>query len=112
MMSAVKTISETNIPGMSLVHRGKVRDVYQVSEEQFLLVATDRISAFDCIMPNPIPLKGIVLTQISKFWFNKLGHLTDQHLITADFDEMPAIIKQNEELRGRSTLVKKTSVFP
>jgi phosphoribosylaminoimidazole-succinocarboxamide synthase len=111
-MSAVQTVSETNISDLSLVHRGKVRDVYQVNESQFLLVATDRISAFDCVMPTPIPNKGIVLTQLSKFWFAKLGNLTAHHLITADFDEMPENIRQHEELRGRSTLVKKTKVFP
>lgn len=111
-MSAVKTVSETNISDLSLIHRGKVRDVYQVNESQFLLVATDRISAFDCVMPTPIPNKGIVLTQLSNFWFGKLGHLTAHHLITADFDEMPDVIRRYEELRGRSTLVKKTKVFP
>lgn len=111
-MSAVKTILETNISGLQLVHRGKVRDVYQVNEQQFLLVATDRISAFDCVMPSPVPNKGVVLTQLSNFWFSRLGHLTNHHLITADFDKMPENICQNEELRGRSMLVKKTKVFP
>lgn len=111
-MSAVKTVSETNISGLSLVHRGKVRDVYQVNRSQFLLVATDRISAFDCVMPTPIPNKGIVLTQLSRFWFEYLNGVTANHLITASFDEMPENIRQNEELRGRSTLVKKTKVFP
>lgn len=108
----MKTVLETNISGLELVHRGKVRDVYQVNEHQFLLVASDRISAFDCVMPTPIPNKGKVLTQTSNFWFSRLGHLTDHHLITADFDKMPEIIRQNEELRGRSMLVKKTKVFP
>lgn len=111
-MSAVKTILETNISTLQLVHRGKVRDVYQVSEQQFLLVATDRISAFDCVMPTPVPNKGVVLTQLSKFWFSQLGHLTNHHLITADFDKMPENIHENDELRGRSMLVKKTKVFP
>ena len=111
-MSAVKTVTETNIPDLSFVHRGKVRDVYQVNEKQFLLVATDRISAFDCVMPTPIPNKGRVLTQLSKFWFGRLGHLTEHHLITADVDKMPEKISQNVELRGRSMLVKKTKVFP
>jgi phosphoribosylaminoimidazole-succinocarboxamide synthase len=110
-MSAVKTILETNISALNLVHRGKVRDVYQVSEQQFLLVATDRISAFDCVMPTPVH-KGTVLTQISDFWFARLGHLTNHHLLTADFAKMPENISQNEELRGRSMLVKKTKVFP
>ncbi len=111
-MSAVQTVTETNLPGLSLVHRGKVRDVYQLNETQLLLVATDRISAFDCVMPTPIPNKGKVLTQLSKFWFSRLGPLTEHHLITADFTEMPQEIRQNEELHGRSMLVKKTKVFP
>jgi len=111
-MSAVKTVTETNLPGLQLVHRGKVRDVYKLNDNQLLLVATDRISAFDCVIPTPIPYKGEVLTALSKFWFGRLGHLTKHHLITADFGQMPDEIKKAEELRGRSMLVKKTEVFP
>lgn len=111
-MSAAKTVTETNLSGLSLVHRGKVRDVYQVNEKQLLLVATDRISAFDCVLPTPIPYKGEVLTTLSRFWFTQLDHLTDHHLITGNFDKMPENIRQHEELRGRSMLVKKTEVFP
>lgn len=111
-MSAVKTVSETNASGLKLVHRGKVRDVYQVGDEELLLVATDRISAFDCILPTPIPYKGTILTALSAFWFGRLKDVTDNHLLTVDFDEMPAIVRQTEELRGRSTMVKKTEVFP
>ncbi len=111
-MTAVKTVSETNIAGLPLINRGKVRDVYDFKDEKLLLVATDRISAFDCVMPTPIPHKGTVLTQISKFWFEFLNDVTKNHLIIADFEKMPQIIRQNEELRGRSMLVKKTKVFP
>ncbi len=111
-MTSVKTVSETNISSLPLIHRGKVRDVYEAANNQLLLVATDRISAFDCVMPTPIPLKGRVLTQISKFWFEYLRQVTKNHLITADFENMPESIRENEELRGRSTLVKKTKVFP
>ncbi len=111
-MSAVKTVSETNAQNLPLVHRGKVRDVYQVNDRQLLLAATDRISAFDCVMPTPIPGKGEILTRLSAFWFERLQHLTPNHFITADNEKMPAAIRQNEELRGRSTLVKKTRVFP
>ena len=107
-----KTVSETNLPGLSLIHRGKVRDVYQFGDQWILLVATDRISAFDCVIPTTIPRKGEVLTTISRFWFERLGQFANHHLITADFDAMPGIIRQNEELRGRSMLVKKTKVFP
>lgn len=111
-MSAVRTVSETNATNLPLVHRGKVRDVYQVSERQLLLVATDRISAFDCVMPTPIPRKGQILTALSAFWFERLRHLTPHHLITADFDKMPETVRQTEDFRGRSMLAKKTKVFP
>ena len=109
-MSAV--ISVTNVVGLPLVHRGKVRDVYKVDDDKLLLVATDRLSAFDCILPTPIPHKGAVLTTLSAFWFVRLQHLTEHHLITADVDDIPELIGQNEDLRGRSMLVKKTKVFP
>ncbi|MCY7377585.1 MAG: phosphoribosylaminoimidazolesuccinocarboxamide synthase [Pyrinomonadaceae bacterium] len=111
-MSAARTVSETNADGLTLVHRGKVRDVYQIGDDRLLLVATDRISAFDCILPTAIPNKGKILTQLSAFWFARLNDLTRNHLITADFDEMPEIVRQTEDFRGRSTLVKKTKVFP
>lgn len=111
-MSAFNTVTETNLSELHLIHRGKVRDVYQVNDKQLLLVATDRISAFDCVMPTPIPDKGIILTQLSKFWFSRLGHLTDHHFLNADFDKMPEVVQKNKELRGRATLVKKTKVFP
>ncbi len=107
-----ETVSETNILNLTLIHRGKVRDVYQVNDEQLLLVATDRISAFDCVMPNQISRKGEVLTKISAFWFEKLRKITANHLITTDFNEMPEKIKKYPELKERSSLVKKTLVFP
>jgi phosphoribosylaminoimidazole-succinocarboxamide synthase len=105
-------VLKTDILGLNLVHRGKVRDVYQVDENHFLLVATDRISAFDCISPTPIYRKGEVLTQISAFWFNKFSEIINHHLITVDFDQMPDVINANTELKGRSMLCKKTKVFP
>jgi phosphoribosylaminoimidazole-succinocarboxamide synthase len=111
-MMAVKTVSHTNVKELSLTHRGKVRDVYKINSKHLLLVATDRISAFDCILPNPIPYKGAVLTALSTFWFKRLGHLIEHHLITSDFDKMPETVRQYPELRGRSMLTKKTKVFP
>lgn len=111
-MSGSISVTETNIASLKLVHRGKVRDVYEFDSETLLLVATDRISAFDCVMPTPIPLKGTILTQLSSFWFSRLSGLAKNHLITSTFDEMPASIRENEELRGRSTLVQRTNVFP
>ncbi len=112
-MTAPETVTETNFAQLKLVSRGKVRDIYEVSDKALLLVTTDRISAFDCILPTPIEQKGFVLTALSQFWFAFLQHLTDNHLITADIEKMPEAVRQNAaELRGRSMLVKKTRVFP
>ena len=111
-MTGASTVSETSIPDIQLVQRGKVRDVYQVDESRYLLVATDRISAFDCILPTPIERKGAVLTAISAFWFDLLSDIVPNHLITTDTREMPGSLATEGELRGRSMLVKKTKVFP
>lgn len=111
-MIATSTVSETSFSDLMLVHRGKVRDVYAIGNDQLLLVATDRISAFDCILPTPIEKKGSVLTALSTFWFDRLGDITGHHLITADFGLMPEMVQRHEDLRGRSVLVKKTKVFP
>lgn len=111
-MSTAQTVSETELPGLALIHRGKVRDVYQIDKDRLLLVATDRISAFDCVMPTPIPFKGRVLTEISAFWFKKLAAAQQNHLITAEFAEMPEAINRHGNLEGRSMLVEKTEVYP
>lgn len=112
-MTAVAPVVETSLSDLKLIKRGKVRDVYQVDEDRLLLVATDRISAFDCVIPTPIERKGEVLTALSEFWFTKLARLVPNHLITTRIEEMPpAVQKHADELRGRSMLVKKTEVFP
>ncbi len=112
-MTASGTVTETNYDRLELINRGKVRDIYRVDDKTLLLVTTDRISAFDCILPTAIPKKGFVLTAISQFWFEFLRPVTDHHLITADIDQMPDAVRENsDELRGRSMLVKKTEVFP
>jgi phosphoribosylaminoimidazole-succinocarboxamide synthase len=108
------TVSETSLAGLRLVRRGKVRDVYAVDEERFIIVATDRISAFDCILPTQIARKGEVLTALSSFWFARLGHITRNHLLTTNIEEMPESVRSLDapELRGRSMLVRRTEVFP
>lgn len=111
-MQASPAVIETQIPELQLFHRGKVRDVYLVDDDTLLLVATDRLSAFDCVLPTPIRNKGIVLTKLSAFWFRKLEKITSHHMITAEFDEMPAEVRKHEELRDRSMLVRRTEVFP
>ena len=112
-MVSTTLITETLLTDLPLVRRGKVRDVYAVDEEHLLIVATDRISAFDCVLPTPILHKGIVLTQISRFWFTRLAHLSPHHLVTTKIEEMPLIVrKYAHALRGRSMLVRRAAVFP
>ncbi len=106
----VDSVLETNYEGLQLVHRGKVRDMYSISghDDKLLMVATDRISAFDVVI-DAIPGKGKVLTQLSLFWFDLLGDVVDNHLITANVDEYPESCKPYAaELDGRSMLVHKT----
>lgn len=98
---------ESDLPGLTLVRRGKVRDVYAVDEERLLIVATDRISAFDVILGSGIPDKGRVLTQISLFWFRFLADIPN-HLISTNVDEYPEGIREyREQLEGRSMLVRR-----
>jgi phosphoribosylaminoimidazole-succinocarboxamide synthase len=112
-MACVAPVVETTLADLKLVRRGKVRDVYAVDEDRLLIVATDRISAFDSVSPTPIERKGEVLTALSRFWFAKLGHVVPNHLLTTNIDEMPEIVRGHaNELRGRSMLVRRTEVFP
>ena len=95
-----------------MFRRGKVRDVYAI-EDKLLIVTTDRISAFDVVLPNPIPYKGAVLTAFSVFWFDFLKDVVDNHLITTYVDEFPEPLSRNQDqLQGRSMLVVRTEVFP
>ena len=106
------SVIRTEFKNLELIHRGKVRDLYQV-EDKLLMVATDRISAFDVVMDDPIANKGKVLTKLSLFWFDFLGDILPNHLITADVDKYPSACQLYlEELRGRSMLVKKAKPLP
>jgi phosphoribosylaminoimidazole-succinocarboxamide synthase len=108
----MKTITQTNFPDLKKISQGKVRDIYDLGEH-LLIVATDRISAFDVVLPNAIPHKGFVLTQISKFWFQKMSSLMPNHLISVEVADFPASChKYKEELEGRSMLVKKAKPLP
>ena len=106
-------IQETNLPGINLLSRGKVRDIYAVADDNLLIVATDRISAFDVILGAGIPDKGRVLTQLSCFWFERFKDLLPTHFLTADLASYPAELQAfADQLEGRSMLVKKTQPFP
>ncbi|HTA44899.1 MAG TPA: phosphoribosylaminoimidazolesuccinocarboxamide synthase [Bryobacteraceae bacterium] len=105
-------LTSTSLPGIERVASGKVRDVYKVGDD-LLIVATDRISAFDCILPQGIPGKGRVLTQMSLFWFDLLRGSTPNHLITADVNAFPASLHPyRDQLEGRSMLVKRCRMEP
>ena len=105
----VVTRSSLRLP---LLRRGKVREVYEVGADRLLLVASDRVSAFDVVMAEPIPRKGAVLTQLSTFWFKKLGHLGPSHFLTADVDDIvrdvPSLDADRAAIAGRSMLVRRT----
>ena len=101
---------ETELDGVKLVNRGKVRDVYDLGDA-LLFVATDRLSAFDVVMPNGIPRKGEVLTRISLFWFDFLKNVPN-HLISADVTSRPELVKYAADLQGRSIIVRKAKIFP
>jgi phosphoribosylaminoimidazole-succinocarboxamide synthase len=106
-VNSEKIILNTELPGIEEHARGKVRDVYRV-DGQLLIVATDRISAFDYILPTGIPDKGRVLTQLSIFWFDFLRAVTPTHFLSADVDEYPAVLRPfRDQLEGRSMLVKR-----
>ena len=105
-------VIKTEFKELNLIHRGKVRDLYEV-EDKLLMVATDRISAFDVVMDDPVPNKGKVLTKLSLFWFDFLGDILPNHLITAEVEKYPSVCAPYlEELRGRSMLVKKAKPLP
>jgi phosphoribosylaminoimidazole-succinocarboxamide synthase len=110
--SSDTVLLETSIPYLKLHNKGKVREIFEI-DDNLLLVATDRISAFDVILPNGIPHKGKVLTLMSEFWFELTRELTENHLITTSIDEIDKITKEDKDLlRGRSMLVKKVDVIP
>ncbi len=112
-MNVNDVLIESRCPALTLVARGKVRDVYQVDDKSLLFVATDRLSAFDVVMTNGIPGKGRVLTQLSLWWFQLLGDVCPNHLITADLQRMPASVRQySDQLNGRAMLVERLRILP
>jgi phosphoribosylaminoimidazole-succinocarboxamide synthase len=114
-MTMTNSLLKTDCPDLELVHRGKVRDMYAIEghEDKLLMVATDRISAYDVVMDTAIPGKGKILTQLSLFWFELLGDVVENHLISAEVEEYPEVChRYRDQLAQRSMLVKKTSPLP
>jgi phosphoribosylaminoimidazole-succinocarboxamide synthase len=106
------------LPELLFLRRGKVRDIYEVDQDHLLIVATDRISAFDCILPNEIPRKGEVLTRLSQFWFERSAGLVENHLVTIDVEQFPDALRRRlsadslARLDGRSMLARRADVVP
>ena len=110
-----RAIITTDCPDLTLLHRGKVRDMYAIPghDDKLLMVATDRISAFDVVMAEPVPGKGRMLTSISLFWFKLLSDIMPNHLISADLVDFPEVCRQyRDQLEGRSMLVRRSKVVP
>ena len=101
------TISETHVPGAQLFRRGKVRDVYEAGNGNLVMAASDRLSAFDVVLPTPIPQKGRVLTQLSNFWFEKMRSLIPNHIVETKLEHFPEPFRSARNLEGRAVLVKK-----
>ena len=101
-------VTSTSLPGFKLHSRGKVRDIYDVDDDTLLIVTTDRMSAFDVILDQPIPWKGVILNQLTLFWMEKFAHLIPNHIIESDVDKYPAALQPfKDQLAGRSVLAKK-----
>ncbi len=110
-MSATKPLHETNLKSLKFLHRGKVRDLYEVDAGRMLIIQTDRLSAFDVILPTPIPGKGRVLTAMSNFWFRKLGHVIPNHLLEVA-PESVVSAGEREQVEGRAFVVRKLKPLP
>ena len=109
----MKVVVKTDISAYPPLSRGKVRDIYNVDEKTLLIVTTDRMSAFDVIMNEPIPYKGVILNQITLFWMEKFKHIIPNHLLESDVNRFPAeLAPWKDELEGRSVLVRKASPLP
>ena len=106
------SVFETHITSLPLIARGKVRDIYAVDEQHMLIVTTDRLSAFDVIMPTPIPQKGVILTQVANFWFDLLQDVIPNHLSTLTLDDLPLSAAEKAPLQGRSIIVKRLKPLP
>jgi phosphoribosylaminoimidazole-succinocarboxamide synthase len=103
---------ESRLTGLKKIHQGKVRDIYDVDAHHLLIVTTDRLSAFDVVLPDPIPFKGTVLTQISLFWFEKTRHMVANHTTGVKIEDIVADPKERAQLAGRAMVVKKLTPLP
>jgi len=108
----MSALHESNLSSLKLLHRGKVRDLYAIDDQHLLIVQTDRLSAFDVILPNPVPGKGQVLTTLSNFWFEKLGHVIPNHLSGIAPEEVVKTDADRAQIKGRAFVVKRLKALP
>ncbi|CAA9890642.1 Phosphoribosylaminoimidazole-succinocarboxamide synthase [Candidatus Methylobacter favarea] len=111
-MNAPQALYESALSSLTLRNRGKVRDIYDIDEKHMLIVATDRLSAFDVILPDPVPGKGCVLTRISNFWFEKLKHVLPNHLTSIPLEQVVPDAAERAQIEGRAVVVKKMKPLP
>ena len=111
-MKSPLTVHETNLSGLPLLHRGKVRDVYAIDADSLLIVATDRLSAFDVVLPDPIPGKGTMLNRISNFWFERTRHVVPNHLLAKPLEAVVPDAAERAPLVGRSVVARRLQALP
>ncbi len=107
-----QALYKIEIPGLNKIYSGKVRELFELGDDRMLMVATDRISAFDYILPTPVPEKGIILTRMSLFWFDYLKDTMDNHILEGDFSRFPESLQKLTSLRDRSVIVRKVRRLP
>jgi phosphoribosylaminoimidazole-succinocarboxamide synthase len=112
MSTIPATLYKSEISSLSLINSGKVRDIYAIDDEHMLIVTTDRISAFDVILPDPIPVKGAVLTAVSNFWFNRTGHIVANHLSDKTLEQVLPDANERAPIEGRGIVVSKLKPLP
>ena len=112
MPSATRPVHTTQLRGLEKIHTGKVRDIYAIDADTMLIVTTDRLSAFDVVLPDPIPGKGQVLNEISLFWFARTGHIVANHLTNRTLDSLPLSVEERAQLTGRAVLVRRLKALP
>ncbi len=111
-LSSTPAVFDTQLKNLPLIHRGKVRDIYHVDDQHMLIITTDRLSAFDVVLPDPIPGKGKILTEVSDFWFNKLGDIVPNQLSSMTLDDLDVDRLEKQILTGRSIIVRKLNALP
>ena len=112
MSTGATTLFESSITSLPLIQRGKVRDIYDVDEQHMLIITTDRLSAFDVVMPTPIPGKGQVLTEVANFWFDFFNDLIPNHLSELQLSDILPDAHERDPVAGRATIVKKLKPLP